>query len=375
MSVELNRKHPDVHQPWAEWSEEQTLHLVLVYSNPLRWQTRRRLANDAIRHFLNCPNVRLYVVELAFDQRPFELTSDIHAHPNLVCLQVRTDCVLFHKESLINYAVRHFPSEWQYGGYWDADFTTPRHDWALEAIHMLQHHQFVQLFSSYTDITGTSATSFDGNRPYRMTSSFAWNYLHQREFKEFWEDRIKNRRKGQGDDYGVAAIKGEKFPYGLPPGATGGGWAWRRQAFNTVGGLLDMPPLGSADWHMAFGLAELTNVAAEMKRCTQPYVAVILQWQARAAKLKLHPGKSAIGCIDHHVIHHFHGSKSKRQYGERWYILRNHSFDPNTDLTRDWQGLWRWSGNKPELRDEVMRYMETRNEDLNMLLGTEREMV
>jgi hypothetical protein len=42
---------------------------------------------------------------------------------------------------------------------------------------------------------------------------------------------------------------------GWTVGATGGAWAFRRPAFDAVGGLLDTCILGSADWHMAFGLA------------------------------------------------------------------------------------------------------------------------
>ncbi|HLI84796.1 MAG TPA: hypothetical protein VKV17_12815 [Bryobacteraceae bacterium] len=370
MSIELERHHPDVHRPWAAWSEEQTLHLVLVYTNPFRWETRRKLFNDALRHFLGAPNVRVYVVELAYGDRPFEVTTPDHHIPQLTAVQLRTDCEMFHKENLVNIGVRHFPQGWMYGGYWDADFHCTRHDWALEAIHLLQHYHFVQLFSSYSDLTAETATSWMGHRPWRITSSFAWNFLHQDEFH-------KSALKGKAADssYGPLLPNAGAFPYGFSPGATGGGWAWRRPAFDTVGGLLDTCPLGSADWHMAFGLAGLTNVAAELKRCTQPYIRNVLQWQERAQKLASHPGKSNIGCVDQFVTHAFHGSRSKRQYGERWHILLKHQFDPITDLTRDWQGVWRWTGNKPGLRDDVRRYFLTRAEDHPDLYGKEAPLV
>ena len=90
-------------------------------------------------------------------------------------MQLRTDSNLWIKECAINEGVRRFPAGWQYGGYVDGDFHFTRHDWALEAIHMLQHHSFVQLFSTYADLTGETATSYSGHRPYRMSTSFAWN--------------------------------------------------------------------------------------------------------------------------------------------------------------------------------------------------------
>jgi len=367
MHAEFTREHPDVQGAWSQWSEDQTLHLVLVYNNPFRWESRRTLFNDAVRHFVNTPNVRVYIVELAYDQRPFE-TAEFSARPDLTCLQLRCDCELWHKENLINVGVRSFPPDWQYGGYFDADFHCTRHDWALEAIHLLQHHQFVQLFSSYADL----ATS---HKPYRLASSFAWNYLNQEEFQRSWEQRRQKSNPTGDGRYGTRLPKTDKFPFGFPPGATGGGWAWRRQAFNTVGGMLDTCILGSGDWHMAFGLAELTNVAAEMKRCTKPYMNAVLQWQNRAARLKEHPGKSAIGCVNQFAAHHFHGSKSQRHYGDRWHILQRHEFDPATDLTRDWQGVWRWAGNKPKLRDEVRGYFLSRNEDDPTLRGGEATLV
>ncbi len=55
MPVEHPRQHPDQHQPWADWSEEQTLHVAVCYSNPFRWRTRRELANDCIRHLRTRP--------------------------------------------------------------------------------------------------------------------------------------------------------------------------------------------------------------------------------------------------------------------------------------------------------------------------------
>lgn len=365
MAVEHYRQHPDVHQPWAEWSEDQTLHLVGVYSNPFRWRTRRELNNDFRRQMARSPNVRYHAIELAYGDRPFEVTDP---RQNGDDIQVRTDCEMWHKENLINAAVRSFPADWKYGGYCDTDFSLTRHDWALEAIHLLQHYDFVQLFSSYTDITGKMATSWVGQRPFRMNASFAFNYLHQDWFLRMSE---KRRRMNLGGDtyYGPMPVT-ERFPFGLPPGATGGAWAWRRSAFDTVGGMLETCILGSGDWHMAFGLIEATNVAAEMKRCTEPYIRAVLAWQSRAAKLTRN-----IGCVDQHAVHHFHGSKSKRQYGERWQILRKHGFDPQADLTKDWQGVFRWEGSKPRLRDDMRRYFITRNEDDSNLWGGEAEIV
>ena len=331
--------HKDVHEPWRQWSNEATLHVACAYSNPLRWRTRRVLMNDFRQHMQASPNVVLHAGELAYGERPFEVTGE---DPNDV--QLRTSHELWHKENILNIVIRQFPPGWKYGAVIDADFHMTRRDWALEAIHQLQHFDFVQLFSSYTDLSAK-------HTPYRVMPSFAWAMLHG----------------------GRPGVKPACYPYGSStggPGATGGAWAFRRSAFDAVGGLLDVCILGSADWHMAFGLAGRPNPAPEANRCSRGYVEAVRRWQHRAAVLQQN-----IGCVENHAIHHFHGSKVFRGYGERWKILRDRDFNPEIDLVRDWQGIWQLAGNKPRLRDEIRAYFRARNEDDPGLSGGERSLV
>lgn len=340
-------RHQNIHQEWSQWSEDQTLHMVGVYSNPFRWRSRRQLFNQFTRHMRGTPNVDLHVVELAYGDRPWEVTEPETPGD----IQLRTDCEMFHKENLINIGVAHFPIGWKYGGYSDGDFHFTRHDWALEAIHMLQHHEFVQLFSNYSDLTSQTATSDTGHRVYRHNSSFAWNYLHQAEFKALKQQQQKT------DPYYGQVIPTGVFPFGFPPGAPGGAWAWRRSAFDTVGGLLDTCIMGSADWWMAFGLIGQTSMLRG-DATVRSYNDDIRNWQKRAHKLTAN-----IGCVDNFALHHFHGSSSNRVYGSREACLIDFKFDPRFDITKDWQGVYRWTGNKPRLRDAVRKYFIGRRED------------
>ena len=60
---------------------------------------------------------------------------------------------LWHKENIINLTVAaKVPPEAQYIGYLDGDITMSRHDWALEALHQLQHYDAVQLFNTFSDV-------------------------------------------------------------------------------------------------------------------------------------------------------------------------------------------------------------------------------
>ena len=323
--------HPDVHYAARPWSEAATLHVASAYSNPRRWETRRRLFNNFRRDMATSPNVSLYVGELAYGDRPFEVTHADHAGD----FQFRTSAELWHKENLLNLAISRFPSDWEYGAYVDGDFHMTRRDWALEAIHLLQHFDWVQLFSSYSDLTAD-------HRPMSIVPSFAYN----------WIERMGRR------------------PVGYQAGSPGGAWAFRRSAFETCGGLLDTCILGSGDWYMACGLAGVADHRPETEGCRQEYRRAIQAWQQRAGRLR-----GNIGYLPNHALHYFHGSKARRGYSTRWQILRDHAFDPHTDLFRDWQGVYQLTPDKPGLRDAIRRYFASRNEDDPCLRDGERALV
>lgn len=343
--VEVSRHHADIHEPWARWSEDTTLHLVVPYSNPFRSRTRRVLTNNFIREMHRTPNVRLYVVELAYGERPFEVTSRAEHRDDI---QLRTSDEMFHKENLINVGLSRVDPQAKYMAYCDADFTFTRHDWALEAIHLLQHHQFVQLFATYCDVAPDYVPNLSQNHgPVSMQSTYARNFLLG----------LRNKSPYRG-------AAGVQF------GSPGGAWAFRRSALDLVGGLLDVCILGSGDWHMAIGLTQEKDSHPENKLGSPGYLAAIRQWQERAKKIEKN-----IGCVNQFAVHHWHGSKSLRGYSSRPSILARHKYDPHTDLKRDWQGVYQLTGNKPEFRDDIRRYFLSRDEDNPALLSRDRIMI
>ncbi len=294
-----------------------TLHVALVYTNPRRWETRRRLFLDCRRHLESFPHVAVHACDLAYGDRPFEVTTagDI---------QLRTQHELWHKENMVNLCVRSFPADWEYGATIDGDFQMTRVSWAEEAIQQLQHHPFVQLYSNLIYLSPS-------HRPHRMMASFAWNWLHRRTVCKADQDS---------------------------PGAVGGAWSFTRHAFDAVGGMLDACICGSGDWHMAFGLVGRSSGSREVKATHPNYGGTIRAWQERAKALR-----QDIGCIDHLALHHWHGKLQNRGYGSRVSILVDNEFDPLTDVAYDSQGVLRLTGSKPQLRDDLRAYFRSRNED------------
>src|SRR5581483_4572450 len=104
--------HPNVHPAWSEWSEREQLHVACAYSNPCRWQNRRRLVQNFRHHMSTCPNVVLHVGELAYGDRPFEVTGN-----DPLDVQLRTGHELWHKENILNAVIARFPPDWKYGAY------------------------------------------------------------------------------------------------------------------------------------------------------------------------------------------------------------------------------------------------------------------
>lgn len=303
----------------------QPLYVACAISNPQRYHSRYRHFQAFEKHMAESGAV-LYTVELALRDRHHEIT----APENPRHIQLRSASELWHKENLLNIGVSRFPDDWHYGAVIDADFLMTRSDWATEAIHQLQHYRWVQLFSSYSDLTHDHQAS-------RAMPSFATIM-----------DRL-NASEWATPYYGTTS---------LVHGAPGGAWAFRRDAFDDVGGLLDTCILGSADWHMAYSLAGKVNRHADFTVLSRGYVESLHEWADRAAG-----NRGSVGCVQNHAMHYWHGHKDKRAYATRVKILKKHCFDPRRDLKRDWQGVLSWQGNKAALEEDVRQYFRSRDED------------
>ena len=360
MPHHIELQHPDIHQAASPWSEEQILHVAACYSNPFQWRARRELASDFRRHMQASKNVTLHMIELAYGDRPFDVTGHKDDTPFAYNdIQVRTSHELFHKENLLNLAVRSFPINWKYGAIINADFHFIRYDWALETIHQLQHYDFVQPYSSYMQVSDETVRG-QGHTPLGWSNSFAYNYTN-RGFKAPYGITTGGWNIEHASmDSGLLA-HGSK---GEAPGPMGGAWAFTSQAFNKVGGLLDKCILGSGDWFMAFGLIGETGFdfskTHSRNKYSKDYVEHITAWQENARdKIKRN-----IGYVDGMAIHHWHGPMKMRGYGSRNEILVGNNFEPTRDISYDWQGVLQLSGNKPCLRDEIRAYFVSKCEDL-----------
>ena len=93
------------------------------------------------------------------------------------------------------------------------------------------------------------------------------------------------------------------------------------------------------------------------------YKAIITEWMAKADKHV----RGNTGVMEGSVLHHWHGKKTVRGYGDKHRILARVAFDPIRHLKRDFQGLYQLHDDGTqsfiELRDEMRRIAHERNED------------
>jgi hypothetical protein len=311
------------------------LYVITVLEDPLRWRSRYQNYHEFART-VECQGGILITVELALGERRFELTDS----GNPCHLQLRTRDELFHKENLGNLGAALLPLSVKYLSFVDSDMISTRSDWFQETLHQLQHFDVVQMFSNYSDMSSTHSVL-------RTTNSFMWNY---------WN--IGNIEPPNTSSGWAEWFQGYEYGRRGGPGATGGAWAYRTEAFSALGKLMDRCILGSADWYMAFALVGAVNPGPEAKHVTPAYRNYILDWADNAKQLKAN-----IGYVDAHLVHKWHGPKGNRQYGDRWKILETNQYDPYVDIRPNAHGVWELRGNKPRFRDEIRRYFRFRKED------------
>ena len=304
------------------------LHVVTAYFNPIRWKSRLALHLEFEQRMLQ-QGVKLTVVEMQLGERPFQLST-----PGVNYVQVRTQSLLFNKENLQGIGVADISRtapDWKYLACIDGDILFRNAGWATETVQALQQYRVIQPWATCYDLGphgehlhawSSFCSQWHQKKPMRATASKDYTYCH-----------------------------------------TGYAWAYTRQAFDWLGGLLETAALGAGDHHMAWSLIGHADWTIPTG-VTPEYRAPIMQWQDRATQ-HIHQN---IGYLSDSTIEHFwHGSKDNRQYKQRWSIIVDNKFDPVTDLKKNSYGVLELSGNKPELAHDLDLYFRQRNEDGNVI--------
>lgn len=319
----MNQPHLVNQIQHAELSSDNTLHVVAMVSNPIRFNSRLRLFRQFAAEMEKTANVKFYAVEVAFGDRKFECTDK----NNPQHLQLRTNQEIWHKENAINLGAKHLlPKDWKYVAWIDADISFMNPGWALETIQQLQHYPVIQPWSDCIDLG-----------PYgEILQHFqSFGYLHR---------------------LGVPKQLHPSQPYRYAH--SGFAWACTRFFWENVKGLMDFCILGSADHHQAFGLIGQMQYSVHGST-SKGFKDRCIAWQSDACRVT---HGDDIGFVKGTISHFFHGKKSNRKYRERWEIQIDNEYDPTKDLGYDSQGLT-YVLSKPKLLADLRDYFRARQED------------
>lgn len=307
----------------APWPAD--LAVVTTFFNPCGYRSKQ----ENFPRFeapLRAMGAQLLVMEAAFDDLPFSLPEGPGVH------RVRGRDVMWHKERLLDAAVKRLPPHITKVAWIDADVLFERPDWAQATSAALEHHVVVQPFSEAIRLP-RGALAFDGNG-----------------------ERFDSFGLALANDPHVL-MAGEFSRHGH----TGFAWAARRELWSAGPGLYDACIAGSGDHMMAHAFCGDWE-----SKCIRRILgdnAAHLRWFRQWARKAYALTRARVGHIEGRLLHLWHGEMAQRRYVQRNEELAAFGFDPPRDLEPDGEGLWRFTGHNPALRDWARRYFHQRRED------------
>ena len=299
---------------------EDKLNVIIVISNPCLYARRYQLFNKIVNKLNEDNFIRLYVVELAYKNQKFIVTKSNDKHH----LQIRTNTPLWHKENMINIAVKKLlPNNYKAFAWIDADIEFESNTWALDTLKILNGYKdVVQLFSHAVDMDHDESTL-------NIFSSFGYSFAKHKKFKP-----------GKINDY-------------WHPGFA---WAITRKAYEKIGGLYEKGILGSGDNIMAYAFINKC-IYYNNNKYSDDYNNSMLEFQEQSKHLRL-------GYVPGVIRHFYHGKKKNRYYHERTEILAKYQFSPTNDIAHDSNGIIIPTDNfSQEFKDDIMNYFIERKED------------
>jgi hypothetical protein len=309
------KKSPKEFLKAASISNEK-LNVVIVVSNPCKFERRWQLAREFVVRLKDDPTIELYQLELVYGDEEFQLTDS--DNPNH--LQLRTQHPIWHKESMINVAIQKLlPKDWQKVCWCDADIEFDNIHWASDTLTLLDHFDVVQCFSHAIDMDAS-------NNPMTLWQGGAFQYCNK-------------MKRGRLLNYWHSGYV----------------WACTRAFYDKMDGLYDVSILGSGDHHMFISwLGSPDSIPGDCHPEYKKTIEVFTR-KVKGARIGYTPGV---------IKHYFHGHKKNRKYRERWEVLIRHQYNPLEHVEKDENGLLVANEKcPPELLADILEYFRERNED------------
>lgn len=365
------------------------LYAIVPVFNYMRWKSRWKHAERAIKHFHDS-GATIVLVEVAFNRRDFVFADSGLDGTPANCgilgtdnrfrhkyIGLRSSEELWLKENCVSIGVQSLPHDWNQVCWLDSDIHFGRPNWVGEAIHKLQHGgandiAFLQMFSQAQDL-GPNYEMLPQGYPHASGIGFveAWK---RGIVKTSLSPEIEQDLKDIGGDLEKLKSDFLKLEEDLDNGYylqskdhrvwPGLAWACTKPAWEAVGGLIDWAVWGGADYHMSYALIEKTE-GMMRNDLHRNYKKLVNQWYQRC---RTHIRRNVL-VMDGVLFHHWHGRKEGRGYNSKHSLLAKYGFDPLRHLTRDSHGLYQLHDDRStafvQIRDAMRRISVERNEDVN----------
>ena len=300
---------------------------LTTYFNPEDYDTKRRNF-QLFRERLKIP---LCVVELAFEDKPFELEE---ADADLL-IQLRGGDVLWQKEQLLNVGLHRLPPGCDKVCWLDADVLFENPDWARQTSQLLSQYVVVQPFFLSVRLKPGETRCEIEELP---LGSAEHEVLH-------------------GIGYGMSAKGPACLSSYLAHGHSGYAWAARRSVLEKHG-FYWANVLGNADLNIAQAMFG-GDKYLKTDRLSPAAQEHLKKW----ANEFYESVQGSVTFVDGTLFHLWHGYKSKRLYHGRLEVLIEHDFDPDRDLAVSPEGPLVWASDKPGLHEWCREYFAFREED------------
>lgn len=224
--------------------------------------------------------------------------------PNII--RVRSDTLLWHKESLLNYAIANLPARFRYVFWIDADVKFTNNSWLPEAVEVLKTKNIVQPFEYCFHLAqdSTEPDAYDISLKSDVDDSLMLN-------RKIWRSFCANY---------VTTSYADSENYNQH-GHVGFAWGARRDVLDEIP-LYDRALIGGADHIMAHAAAGHLHHECIRKSFTDD-IENVERWMANFYDVV----QGKIGYVPGDLYHYWHGDTANRQY-----LKRIQDF---TGLTRD----------------------------------------
>ncbi len=300
------------------------LYVVAVHFDASGYTSRRRNLSEFV-DTLDRAGLAFVVVECAIGAQAWHLPSARHF------TRIRAADALWHKERLINLAIRDIPDRFRKIAWLDADVLFSRGDWARLVSAALERHTVVQCFENAYAL-----------QPGERSVEPALDPIES--FGSVVERSPDVHREGVYESHGH----------------TGFAWAARREFLENVG-LYEACVLGSADHMMAHAICGDVSSACIDRQfgLNAAHRRHFARWATQAYRCV----RGRVGAVEGELLHLWHGSESNRGYVTRAQRLAALRFDPECDLVESDSGCLGFAPGRADLRELAASYFAGRRED------------